>query len=188
MRMIEPETCVVFRPPATLLAVVDLADTLHWKEAEYFSRAERQNEEIIYELPDGETVVHGIEDQFVAVVFASITGPKRDEAEETIRSAGRALDDAVLWQWTESADPRERSFALRAFAAMAQETADLRVVALYTRTVKDKNPEVRAALVESVGRAAWPELWPVVDELAESGTTATAVLKRSYERYLPRSR
>ena len=186
--MSEPETCVIFRPPATLLAVANVADTLAWKEAEYFRRAEQQNEEIIYELSDGETVVRGIEDQFVAVVFAAITGPKRDEAEQTIRAAGRALEDAVLWQWTESADPAERSFALRAFAATAQETADLRVVALYTRTIKDKNPEVRAALLESVGRAAWPELWPVVDELAESGTPATAVLKRSYEKYLPRSK
>jgi len=119
-------------------------------------------------------------------VFASITGSKRDEAEKTLRAAGRALEDAVLWQWTASADPKERSFALRAFAATSDKTADPRVVTLYTHAVKDDHPEVRAALLESVGRAAWPELWPVVDELAKSGTPEAAVLKESYEMHLPR--
>jgi len=185
--MSEPKTHVVFRPPATILAVVDVADANDWREAQHFRRAERRNEEIIYELPDGETVVRGIDDQFVAVVFASVTGPKRDEAEKTLRAAGRAVEDATLWQWTESDDPKQRSFALRAFAAMSDKTANPRVVALYTKALKDENPEVRAALVESVGRAAWPELWPVVDELAKSGTADAAVLKDGYEIHLPRS-
>jgi hypothetical protein len=186
--MCEPKTRVVFRPPATILAVVDVADANDWREAEHFRRAERRNEEIIYELPDGETVVRGIDDQFVAVVFASITGPKRDEAEKTLRAAGRAVEDPALWQWTESADPKERSFALRAFAATSDKIANPRVVALYTKAIKDETPEVRAALLESVGRAAWLELWPVVDELAKSGTAEAAALKESYEIHLPRSK
>lgn len=184
--MSEPTISVVFRPRATLLAVVDVADANNWREAEHFRRAERVNEEIIYELPDGETVVRGIEDQYVAVVFASITGPKRAEAEKTLRAAGRALEEATLWQWTASADPKERSYALRAFAATSDRTADPRVVTLYTQAIKDEHPEVRAALLESVGRAAWLELWPVVDELAKSGSPEAAVLKESYEKYLPR--
>lgn len=184
--MSEPTVSVVFRPRATILAVVDVADANNWREAEHFRRAERVNEEIIYELPDGETVVRGIEDQYVAVVFASITGPNRDQAEKTLRAAGRALEDATLWQWTASADPKERSFALRAFAATSDRTADPRVVTLYTKAIKDEHPEVRAALLESVGRAAWPELWPIVDELAKSGTPEAAVLKEGYEMYLRR--
>lgn len=186
--MSEPKTRVVFRPPVTMLAVVDVADANDWREAEHFRRAERRNEEIIYELPDGKTVVRGIDDQFVAVVFASVTGPKRDEAEKTLRAAGRALEDAALWQWTASADPKERSFALRAFAATSDKKADPRVVTLYTKAVKDEHPLVRAALLESIGRAAWPQLWPVVDELAKSGTPEAAVLKESYEMHLPRPR
>jgi hypothetical protein len=78
------------------------------------------------------------------------------------------VEDPALWQWTESADPKERSFALRAFAATLDKIANPRVVALYTKAIKDETPEVRAALLESVGRAAWLELWPVVDELAKS--------------------
>jgi hypothetical protein len=186
--MCEPKIRVVFRPPATILAVVDVADANDWKEAEHFRRSERRNEEIVYELPDGETVVRGIDDQFVAVVFASITGPKRDEAERILRAAGRAMEDAVLWQWAEGAAPQERGFALRALAATSNKKANPRVVALFSNAVKDENPEVRAALVESVGRAAWPELWPVVDELAKSGTPEAAVLKEGYEMHLPRSR
>jgi hypothetical protein len=186
--MSEPKTRVVFRPPATILAIVDVADANEWAEVEHFRRAERRNEEIVYELPDGETVVRGIDDQFVAVVFASITGPKREEAERTLRAAGRAMDDALLWQWAESTVPKERAFALRAFAATSDKTANPRVVALYSNAVKDENPGVRAALLEAVGRAAWPELWPVVDELARSGTAEAAVLKEGYELHLPRSR
>lgn len=186
--MSEPKSHVVFRPPATILAVVDVADANDWREAQHFRRAERQSEEIIYELSDGETVVRGIDDQFVAVVFASITGPKKDEAEKTLRAAGRAVENAILWQWTESADPKERGFALRAFAATSGKTVDPRVVALYTKALKDEHPEVRGALLESVGRTAWPELWPVVDELAKSGTAEAALLKESYEKHLPRSK
>jgi hypothetical protein len=184
--MSEPKTRVVFRPPATILAVVDVADANNWKEVEHFRRAARRNEEIIYELADGETVVRGIDDQFVAVVFASITGPKKDEAEKALCAAGRSIDDATLWQWTESTNPKERSFALRAFAATSDKTADSRIVALYTKAVKDENPEVRAALVEAVGRAAWPELWPVVDALAKEGTVEAVALKESYDAHLPR--
>jgi hypothetical protein len=182
----EPETLIVFRPPATILAVDDVADAHGWKEVEHFERAERRNEEVIYELPDSETIVRGIDDQFVAVVYASITGPNRELAERTLRAAGRALDDATLWQWAESAEPKERSFVLRAFAAISDKVADPRVVALYTKAVKDEHPEVRAALIEAVGRAAWPELWPVVDELAGAGTAEAAVLKQSYEKHIPR--
>lgn len=184
--MKEHETLIVFRFPATLLAVVDVADDNDWTEVEHFERAERRNEEIIYELPDGETIVRGIDDQFVAVVYASIEGPNRELAEKTLRAAGRALDDVTLWQWTESADPKERSFALRAFAAISDEAADPRVVTLYTKAVKDEHPEVRAALIEAVGRVAWPELWPVVDKLAGSGTDEAAVLKQGYEKHIPR--
>jgi hypothetical protein len=188
MPMSEPKIRVVFRPPAaTLLAVDDVADANDWTEAAHFRRAERRNEEVVYELPDGETVVRGIDDQFVAVVFAHITGPKREEAERTLRAAGEAMDDALLWQWAESPVPKERAFALRAFAAISDETADPRVVALYSNAVKDENPEVRTALLEAVGRAAWRELWPVVDELARSGTAEAAVLKAAYERHVPRS-
>jgi len=184
--MSEIKTRVVFRPRSTILAIVDVADANDWTEVEHFRRAEKRNEEIVYELPDGETVVRGIDDQFVAVVFASITGPKQEEAEKTLRAAGRAMDDALLWQWAERGAPEERAFALRAFAATSDKTASSRVVALYSNAVKDGHPEVRAALVEAVGRAAWPELWPVVDELAQSGTAEASVLKEAYERHLPR--
>lgn len=186
MSMSEPKTRVVFWPRATILAVVDVADANGWTEAEHFRRAERRNEEIVYELPDGKTVVRGIEDQYVSVVFASITGPKRDEAERLLRAAGRAIEDSILWQWAEGTSPKERGFAFRAFAATSDKTANHRVVALYSNAVKDENPEVRTALVESVGRAAWPELWPVVDELAKSGTAEAAVLKEGYEIHIPR--
>jgi hypothetical protein len=184
--MSDPKTRVVFQPGATILAVVDVADANDWKEAEHFRRGERRNEEIIYELPDGETVVRGIDDQFVAVVFASITGPKRDEAEKTLRMAGRSVEDAVLWQWSESSDPKERTFALRAFAATSDKTANHRVVALYRNAVRDEHPEVRAGLLESVGRAAWLELWPVVEELAKAKSPESETLLRSYEKHLPR--
>jgi len=177
---------VVFEPDATILAVDDVAYANGWKEVEHFKRGERRNQEIIFELPDRETIVRGIEDQFVLVVFASITGPNSELAEKTLRDAGRALDDATLWQWTESAEPKERSFALRAFAATSDKAADPRVVTLYSKAVKDEHPEVHAALIEAVGRAAWPELWPVVDELAGAGTAEAAVLKQSYEKHIPR--
>jgi len=179
---------VVFEPLATLLQVIDVADENSWNEAEHFKRGERQLEELIYELPDGETVVRGIDDHFVIVTFAVITGPARAEVEQKLRADGRALDEATLWSWTKSNNPEERAFALRAFAATSQKTADPRVVALYQGALEDDHPEVRKALVQSVGRAAWPELWPIVDELAKSGTSEAAVLKEGYEIHLSRSR
>jgi hypothetical protein len=178
--MSEPEVCVVFEPDATILAVVDVARANRWKEAQRIARGERRLEEVIYELPDGKTVVRGIDDHFVAVVLAAITGPQSEEAERTLRAAGRAVDDTTLWQWAESKDPKERAFALRAFAATSRETVDARVVALYTRALKDQSAEVRKALLEAVGRAAWPELWPLVDALDESGTADAKALLQSY--------
>ncbi len=122
------------------------------------------------------------------VVFAAITGPARAEAEQKLRDAGRALEWETLWQWTKSENAKERAFALRAFAATSERTADPRVVALYQAAVADKDPIVREALILSVGRAAWPELWPVVDALAASGDADAMVLQEGYEMYLPRSK
>jgi hypothetical protein len=53
--------------------------------------------------------------------------------------------------------------------------------------LKDHDLQVRSALIESVGRAAWKELWPVVEELAASGDPDARILKESYERHLGRN-
>ena len=42
-------------------------------------------------------------------------------------------------------------------------------------------------VVRSVGRTAWSELWPVVDELSKSGDSESLALLRAYEKQLPRS-
>lgn len=60
------------------------------------------------------------------------------------------------------------------------------MVALYQEALKDPHPVVRTALVDSVGRAAWSELWPVVDALAASGNAEFKVLREAYEKHLPR--
>lgn len=185
--MSETKIHVVFEPLATLLEVIDVADENGWNEVERFQRGERQLQEVIYELPDGETVVRGIDDHFVIVTFAVVTGPAGAEVEQKLRAGGRALDEATLWSWTQSKNFEERAFALRAFAAISQKTADPRVVALFQRTLEDKHPDVRKTLVEAVGRASWPELWPVVNALAESGEPESVVLQQAYEKYLPRA-
>lgn len=185
--MSDTKTHVVFEPLATLLQVIDVADENGWNEVEHFRRGERQLEELIYELPGGETVVRGIDDHFVIVTFAVITGPARTEVEQKLRAGGRALDEATLYSWTKSENFEERAFALRAFAAISQKAADPRVVALYEGALKDDHPEVRKALVLAVGRAAWPELWPVVDALAKSGDDETRVLRQAYEKHFARA-
>lgn len=181
------ETILVFKPPASLLDVIDVADENGWEEAQRFLRDERRLEEVIYQLPDGETVVRGIDDHFVVIVYAAITGPRRAEAEQKLRSGGRVLDEATLWQWASGKKAEERAFALRAFAATSQKAADPRVVSLYQAAVQDDNPDVRKALVDSVGRAAWPELWPVVDALAKGGDADSKGLQQAYEKHLSRS-
>jgi hypothetical protein len=186
--MSEAKIHVVFEPLSTLLQVIDVADDNGWRQVEHFKRGERQVEELVFELPDGDTVVRGIDDHFVVVTFAAITGPARHEVEKKLRSGGRALTEATLWQWTESNDPNERAFALRAFAATSQKAADPRVVALYQAALDDPRPEVRTALVESVGRAAWRELWPVVDAIAKTGDAESKTLQEAYEEHFPRSR
>lgn len=185
--MTEPKTHVVFKAFSTILAVMDVADDHGWEEVQRFKRGERQLEEFVYELPDGETVVRGIVDHFVAITFAVITGPGREDAERKLRSGGNAIDDATLWQWVKSEDPEQRSFALRAFAAISQPVADLRVVDAYQAAVRDPDTKVRQALIDSIGRTAWRELWPVVDELAKSGDETATTLRESYQRHLPRA-
>jgi hypothetical protein len=54
--------------------------------------------------------------------------------------------------------------------------------------IADGHSVVRKALVDSVGRAAWPELWPVVDALAASGDADSKVLQQAYEKHLSRSK
>lgn len=184
--MSEAKIHVIFEPFATLLQVIDVAAENDWKQVKHFKRGEKQLEELVYELPDGEAVVRGIDDHFVIITLAVITGPARAKVEQKLRSGGRALEETVLWQWARSEPPEERAFAIRAFAAMSQKAAAPRVVALYQEALKDAHPIVRKALVDSVGRAAWRELWPAVDALAASGDHDAMVLKQGYEKYLPR--
>jgi len=177
---------VVFKPRSSLLDIIDVADARGWTEAQRFARGARQLEEVIYELPDGDTVVRGIDDHFMVVVFASITGPNRTEAEHELRSGGAALAEETLWNWAEGGSPQERSFSLRALAAISEKTADSRVVDLYTKALGNQHPDVRKALIEAVGRAAWSELWPVVDELNKARSPESETLRRAYEAHLPR--
>lgn len=184
--MTQTTTIVVFKPRSSLLDIIDVADTNGWTEAQRFPREERQLEEVIYELTDGETVVRGIDDHFVIVVFASIAGPKSAEVEGQLRSSGNALDESTLWNWASTGTPQQRGFALRAFAATSEKDADPRVVELYTKALKDEHPDVRQALVDSVGRTAWQELWPVVDELSKAKAPGAEALLRAYEQHIAR--
>ncbi len=184
--MSDAKIYVIFEPFATLLQVIDPAYDNGWKQVEHFSRGEKQLEEWIFELSDGETVVRGIDDHFVIVTLAVISGPASAEVEQKLRAGGRALEWDTLWQWTMSENAKERAFALRAFAATSERTADPRVVALYQAAVEDKDSIVRTALIKSVGRAAWRELWPVVDALAASGDADALVLQEAYTKHLPR--
>jgi hypothetical protein len=177
------EAVVVFRPQSSLLDVIDVADADGWVEAARFLRGERQLEEVVYELPDGDTVVRGIDDHFVVVTFAAISGPGRETAERRLRDSGDSLDDATLWRWTVSEDPAERGYALRAFAATSTRTADPRVVALYSAALADRHPTVRRALLDAVGRAAWAALWPVVEQLGPEDPAPHG----AYETWLPRT-
>jgi hypothetical protein len=184
--MSETKIHIVFKPLASLLDVIDVAHENQWNEVQRFKREERQLQEVVYELPDGETVLRGIDDHFVIVTYAVVTGPRSSEVEQKLRRGGETLEEATLWQWTQSQDPEERAFALRAFAAISQKAADPQFVALYGSALKDDTEVVRNALVDSVGRAAWPELWPIVDTLARTGTSAAKALQEAYAKHLPK--
>jgi hypothetical protein len=84
-----------------------------------------------------------------------------------------------------SNSPVERASAIRILGALAGYTADASTVELFSKAAKDSSPEVFKALTASVGRAAWPELWPVVHELAKTGKPEADDLVKAYQARVP---
>lgn len=181
------ENIVVFGPTATILSVVDVADENGWPEVERFEQSEKQLEESVFLLPDGETTLRAINDHFVDVIIASVVGPAQDQVVSKLRARRDAVDAAVLWQWAESDVPAQRGFALRAFAATCDLVPDSKVMSLYERALKDPDPMVRKALVDAIGRTGWDSLWPLVEKLADTKDPDALGLQAAYQKHHPRS-
>jgi hypothetical protein len=58
---------------------------------------------------------------------------------------------------------------------------DKSTVAAFKAAADDDSAEVFKALTAAVGRVAWPEPWPVVDKLAETGKAEGKDLAKAHE-------
>src|SRR6266571_7431760 len=188
--MFPDESYVILHPDRATIDVVEVAEQNSWRHAQTFQPAEKRLYEEIYEVPGDNTVVRVIDDHFVQVVFVVSRGQSREKAAALVLSSVESLDEATLWRWLGSDKPRERAYAIRALAAISPNEADSRWVEAFKRAACDKTPEARRGLIGALGRAAWPELWPIVDELDRSETDGelreeVRVLRESYGRHIP---
>ncbi len=151
------------------ISVVRVARAHQWRHVQRILPAERRLYEEIYEVPATGTVVRVIDDHFVQIIFVAIQGNGGDEVEAILHREIETLDKAAIDALLTSEKPKDRATGIRILAAIAPDTADPKTVEAFSKAAKDPSPEVFKALVDAVSRTAWPELWPIVEELARSG-------------------
>jgi hypothetical protein len=135
-----------------------------------------------------EAVVRVIDDHFAEIIFVAIQGRGRSEVEAVIRKEVETLDRKAIDALLKSERPKDRATGIRILAAVAPDVADPQIVSAFSAAAKDSAPEVLHALVDAVSRAAWPELWPVVEELASTGMPEAQDLRKAAQAHLPRAR
>ena len=182
----DDETLVVLKPPHATISVIKVAERHHWRYRQQILPAERRLYQEIYEVPSSGTIVRIIDDHFVMIIFVVLEGPGRAEVEALIRQEVETLDDKSIASLVASNKPKDRATGLRILGAIAPDVADPNTVKVFSEAAKDKTPEVVAALMDAVSRAAWPELWPVIEELAKAGTPEAKELYESAVKQLPR--
>jgi len=180
------ETLVVLKPPRATISVVRTARAHKWRHVQRIDPGERRLYEEIFEVSDTGTVVRVIDDHFVQIVFVALTGDGREQAESILRAEIETLDDAAIDGLLTSDQAEQRATGVRILGAIAPDTADRRTLDAFTRAAADRSAEVLDALIAAVGRAAWPELWPVVDEIATRNAEAEELAK-AYGTTVPRS-
>jgi len=179
------EILIVFPPARATVSGVDVAIEQGWRHAQTIDRAEKRFYEEIYRVDDGGTVVRFIDDHFVMVVFAAVTGPDREKAAAIIQKSLGGLDFDGLVRWLSSPEERRRAHAIRGLGAICPNQADPRWVDAFEKAVHDPSVQVRLALADSLARAAWPELWPVLDDFArdEKDDSVRAEIQQVREAY-----
>ena len=184
------ETFVIFPRRRATVSGVDVAEENGWQHAQTIHPAEKRLYEEIYRTDDG-TVIRIIDDHFVMVVFAAITGESRRQVATILRDALNAFDEETIWQRTESSGPDVRAHAVRALAAICPDHSDARWVEAFSKATRDSSPKVRSATADALARAAWPELWPVLDDFVNNEKDADVKreaeeVRASYEALVPR--
>jgi hypothetical protein len=180
------ETLVVLKPPRATIDVVRLARKLKWEHKQRIDPGERRFYEEVYEVPGSGTVVRIIDDHFVQIIYVAIEGSGRKDVEAAIRKEVQTLDDSAIAALVKSDNAKERATGIRILGAIAPDTADKGTVAAFKAAADDDSADVFKALTAAVGRAAWPELWPVVDKLAATGKAEGKDLAKAYEARVPR--
>jgi hypothetical protein len=184
----DDETIIVLKPPHATISVIKVAEKHHWRYRQQILPAERRLYEEIYEVPSSGTIVRIIDDHFVMIVFVALEGPGRSEVEAIIRQEVETLDDKSIAVLLKSNKPKDRATGLRILGAIAPDVADPNTVKVFSEAAKDRAPEVVAALMDAVSRASWPELWPVIEELAKADTPEAKVLYETALVHVPRPR
>jgi hypothetical protein len=183
----DDETLVVLKPPRATIDVVEVAKQNHWRHIQRILPGNRRFYEEIYQVTASNTVVRVIDDAAVQIIFVALQGEGRKEVESKLRREIETLDEAAILALLDSKNPKDRATGLRILGAVAPDRADMKTVAAFAKAAKDGAPGVFKALIAAVGRAAWPELWPIVDELAKSKEPEAKELKSAYEAHIPRS-
>jgi hypothetical protein len=186
MTMPKNETLVVLKPPRATIDVVRAARKNNWRHVKRIDPGERRFYEEIYEVPDTGTVVRVIDDHFVQIIYVALQGEGRQQVESTLRKQVETLEDTAIDALLKSQNPKDRATGIRILGAIAPDIADNRITEAFSKALEDKSPEVFKALIAAVGRAAWPELWPIVDDLAKTGKPEAEDLQKAYERHIPR--
>jgi NTP pyrophosphatase (non-canonical NTP hydrolase) len=184
--MRKDEILVVLKPPRATIDVVRVAGRRRWNHRQRILPTERRLYEEIYEVAETGTIVRVIDDHFMQIIFVALQGNGRDVVESVLRKEIETLDDAAIEALLRSEKPKDRATGIRVLAAIAPDTAEPKIVKAFAKAAKDPALEVFQALVEAVGRAAWPELWPVLDELVKTGKAEAEDLKNAARAHITR--
>jgi len=168
--MSDTEILLILRPFGSFSTVNDFSIREGWQHADSFERTDTQFMEEIWEVDNDAAVVRYIDDHFVSAIYLCVTGDQRERVAQHIVKNLDIMPMEELWQDARFGKKKNLGQAVRFLSAIIDEyNPDF--AKILDEAADHEDPEVRDAVLLSIGRAAWPELWPVVRRRYEKEKT-----------------
>ncbi|HEY1345687.1 MAG TPA: hypothetical protein VGF54_11910 [Streptosporangiaceae bacterium] len=163
---------IVLSPRVTRREFEDIAFGSGWRLHEVVEAAEEHPYEEIWSVDNGRSAVHYIEDGLLGLLYVIVLGEHVDELEASLRRALETVRPADALEWLDDAASAERRVQAAAYLAASAEHPAPDLIEAFDRLMRDPVADVRRAAIFAATYPAWPELLPLVQNVARDDADA----------------
>ncbi len=164
--------------PITQLTQLAVARGWHLKKAVAKNAASGTSGEMVFFVPDEETLVFLRDDLFVGFQYFVISGPKQEHVADEIRKEFNSRTELDVLAWWDrgvaKSDVDDRVDAVLFLGVSSPESPREEYTSRIRAALLDEDKDVRNAAVAAVGYTDWSSFRPEVEHIAAADPDPTA--------------